>query len=200
MPLKVSFCPGGDELTLAIPMSINTKQYFCTKTSTTRVIPNWPPYTWVQALGQLWKKFLNPVIHTSHNHNDEIAEVSLQCIFLSYHNYSERYFLQNWARILIWIIINLMKDYRHLIYKTNFPNIFHLHIFAFILCVDLITPKSLWRYKALPGTRSTKPCIEFLQCKFRHLPLRNFVCIVMYQIQIIHVVTGFKKNDALWGA
>ena len=43
----------------------------------------------------------------------------------------------------------------------------------------------------------TKPCIDFLQCLIRHLPLRNFTSnsvFVMYQNQIIHVTIRFKHD------
>ena len=73
------------------------------------------------------KKFQNSVIQTSRNHNDEIAEVSQswtsKVITTIRRNYSESY-LQNWARILIWIIIDLIKNYRHIIKKTEYSNYF----------------------------------------------------------------------------
>ena len=59
------------------------------------------------------KKFQNSVIHTSRNHSDEIAKVSQSwislVIILIRCNYSESHFLQNLARILIWIIIVSLK-------------------------------------------------------------------------------------------
>ena len=132
---------------------------------------------------EIWKKFQNSVIQTSRNHNDEIAEESqswtFKVITTIRRNYSERYFLQNWARILIWIIIDLIKNYRHIIKKRTIRIISHLNIFAFIFCVDLLTPESLWRHKGVAmhvTYKTTKPCIDFLRCMIRHPPLRNFAC------------------------
>ena len=85
------------------------------------------------------KKFQNSVIHTSRNHNDEIAEVSQSWISLDIitmrRNHLESSFLQNRARILIWININFIKIYRHTIYKTDYSNDFPFnHICVHILC------------------------------------------------------------------
>ena len=71
-----------------------------------------------------FKKVPNSVIHTSHNHNDEfflfIAEKSVMNFFLIIitirWNYSESYSLQNWARNLIWIIINFIKKLSTLVH------------------------------------------------------------------------------------
>ena len=87
----------------------------------------------------IWIKFQNSVIHTSLNHNNEIAEVSqswVSYVFITIRpNYSEIYFLQNWVRILIWIIIDFIKIYRHIIYKTDYSNYFSFkHISVHILC------------------------------------------------------------------
>ena len=84
------------------------------------------------------KKFQNSVIHTSRNHNDEIAEISVMNS-LRYHNYATHYsqssFIQNRARILIWINIDFIKIYRHTIYKTDYSNAFPFkHICVHILC------------------------------------------------------------------
>ena len=49
-------------------------------------------------------------------------------------------------------------------------------MFSFIFCVDLVTLVSFWCNKGLLYTWPTKPCIDFLQCMIRHLPLRNFAC------------------------
>ena len=88
---------------------------------------------------EIWKKFQNSVIQTSRNHNDEIAEESqswtFKVITTIRRNYSERYFLQNWARILIWIIIDLIKNYRHIIKKPDYSNYFpSKYICVHILC------------------------------------------------------------------
>ena len=62
---------------------------------------------------EIWKKFQNSVIHTSRNHNDEIAEVSPSLFFYDIitirPNYTEINFLQYWAKIIIWITINFIK-------------------------------------------------------------------------------------------
>ena len=63
------------------------------------------------------------------------------------------------------------KIHRHINLKMNFQK--YLQIFAFMLCVDSVTPKSLLRHK---GIWPTTPCIDFLQCMFRHLSLRKFAC------------------------
>ena len=73
---------------------------------------------------EIWIKFQNSVIHTSRSRNDEIAEASqswISYVFITIRpNYSEIYFLQNWVTILIWIIIDFIKIYRHTIYKTDY--------------------------------------------------------------------------------
>ena len=50
-------------------------------------------------------------------------------------NYSESSFLQNWARILIWINIDFIKIYRRTIYNTGYSNDFQfIKICVQILC------------------------------------------------------------------
>ena len=128
---------------------------------------------------EIWIKFQNSVIHTSRDHNDEIAEVSqswISYVFITIRpNYSEIYFLQNWVRILIWIIIDFIKIYRHIIYKTDYSNYFSFkHICVHILC--RFSDTGIIMTKALLCTWPTKPCIDFIQCMMRDLPLRNFAC------------------------
>ena len=52
----------------------------------------------------------------------------------------------------------------------------YLHNFALAFCVDLVTPESLWRHKSVAMHVTYNPCIAFLQCMIRLLPLRNFPC------------------------
>ena len=50
-------------------------------------------------------------------------------------NYSVSTFLQNWARIIIWINIDFIKIYRRQIYKTGYSNDFQfIKICIHILC------------------------------------------------------------------
>ena len=57
--------------------------------------------------------------------------------------------------------------------KRTFKIMSHFKIYASIICVDLVTPKSLWLTKALLCTWPAKPCIDFLQCMIRLLTLRR---------------------------
>ena len=58
-----------------------------------------------------------------------------QIITTIWRNYSESYFLQNWARILIWIISDLIKNYRHIIKEIDCSNYFPFkYICVHILC------------------------------------------------------------------
>ena len=111
------------------------------------------------------------------HHNDEIAEVSQSWIFITIRpNYSEIYFLQNWVRILIWIIIDFIKIYRHIIYKTDYSNYFPFkHICVHILCRFSDTA-SLWRYKGVAMHVTYKTMHRFSAMHDSPPPLRNFAC------------------------
>ena len=104
---------------------------------------------------ETWKTFQNSVIHTSRNHNDETAEVSQlwisKVIITIRRNYSEHYFFQSWARILIWIIIDFIQNYRHIIYKRDYSKYFPFkHIGVHTLCRFSDTGiESLWRHKGV---------------------------------------------------
>ena len=96
-------------------------------------VPGWLSKSWTH------KKFQNPVIDTSRNHNDDIAEVSQswisEGIIIMQRNHSESSFLQNWSRILIWINTDFIKIYRHTNYKTDYSKDFPFkHICVHILC------------------------------------------------------------------
>ena len=64
-------------------------------------------------------------------------------------NYSESYSLQTWARILIWIIINFIKNYQHIIDKRDYSYYFPFTNICVHICEDLVTPESLWRHKGV---------------------------------------------------
>ena len=85
---------------------------------------------------EIWKKGPKSVIHTSCNHKMKLRRRhSQEVIIIIRRNYSESYFLQIWARITIWIIIDFIKNYRHKIYKTDYSNYFQFtHICVHILC------------------------------------------------------------------
>ena len=116
-------------------------------------------------------------------------------------NYSESSFLQNWARILIWININFIKIYRRTIYKTDNSKISNLLIFAFIFCVDLVTLESLWRHKGVAMHVTYKTMHRFSTMHDSPPPASertspvNFG-FIMYQNQIIHVIIGFLRDHS----
>ena len=63
-----------------------------------------------------------------------VAVAMVMVIITLRRNYSESYFLQNRTRILIWIIIDFIKNDRHIIYKTDYSNYFQFkHICIHIL-------------------------------------------------------------------
>ena len=128
----------------------------------------------------IWKIFQNVVIQISCNRNDEIVELSLIQTYwiistirrncgviidtdlLNYFNYSAqlfcKLFLTQLTRISIWIITSFIEYYRHIISKTSLSNYLpFIYIFAFTVCVELVTPASLWRHKgvAMHVTRKT---------------------------------------------
>ena len=163
---------------------------------------------------RIWKKFQNSVIHTSRNHNDEIAEVSQSCI--SYviktiqPNYSKIYFLQNWVRILIWIVIDFIKNYRHIIFKTDyqnyvpFKNICVHNLCRFSDTGIIMTPQRRCYARDLQNHAYIFYNAWFASPRFG-ISLANFG-FVMYQNQIIHVIIGFKhavscnvRSEALRG-
>ena len=73
---------------------------------------------------EIWNTLENSVFHTSRNHNDEFAEVPQplfsEVIITMRRNGSESYYLQNWVRFIISSIIDFIKNYRQIIYKTDF--------------------------------------------------------------------------------
>ena len=98
--------------------------------------------------------------------------------FFSYQNYTTQLFrtlfLENWARILFWFIIDFIKNYRHIIYKTDYSN----YLQSKYICVHMLCRFSN-HYdvtKALLCPWPTEPCVDFLQWMIRHLPLWNFAC------------------------
>ena len=147
-------------------------------------------------------KFQNSVIHTSRHRNDETGEVPQswlsQVIITIRHNNSEGCFLQNWARILIWIIIDFIKkNYRHVIYQRDYSNYFPSKYICVHICVDLVTPESLWRHKGIAmhvtyKTMHRSTVAWFASFHFGTL-LANFG-FVMYQNQIIHVIIRYKHD------
>ena len=52
------------------------------------------------------------------------------------------------TRIRIWNMIDCIANHRRMNYKNYQRNISHLHIFT-IVCVDVVTPESLWRHKSV---------------------------------------------------
>ena len=126
----------------------------------------------------IWKRFQNSVNHTSRNHNDEIAEVSQSWIIKTIQrNYSESYVLQNWARILIWIVIDFIKNYWHIIFKTDYQNYVPFkNICVHNLCRFSDTGIIMTSQRRCYARDLEKPCIDFLQCMIRLFPLRNFAC------------------------
>ena len=91
---------------------------------------------------KFFKKFQNSVIHISRKNNDDIAEVLQswisEFIITIRLNYSESYFLQNWSRIAIWIIIDFIKMYRRIIYKTDYSGATRIH-----QCTQCYAPRAL---------------------------------------------------------
>ena len=161
---------------------------------------------------QFEKKFQNLGIHTSRNHSDEIAEESQSLI--SYviitigRNYSENCFLPNWARVL-WIIIDFIKTYRHIIHKMDYSKFLFEHICVHILgrSIDIGTiMTSQRRCYARDLQNHAKIFYNTWIATFRFgTSLANF-SVVMYQNQIIHVIIGFKhyvpciaRSEALRG-
>ena len=54
---------------------------------------------------------------------------------ISYIHIVEFFFLQNWVRILFWIIIAFIKNYRHMFYKTDYSHHFSFftHLCSYFL-------------------------------------------------------------------
>ena len=108
------------------------------------------------------------------------------------------YFLQNWARILIWIVMDLIKNYPHMIYKTD-----RQHYFPFKhICVHnlsrfsdtgiIMASQRRCYARDLPNHAQIFYNVWFATW-FRTL-LANFG-FVMYQNQTIHVIIGFKHCE-----
>ena len=98
--------------------------------------------------------------------------------FLSYHNYTTQLFRklfltkfsQNSYLNYHWFY---SKVSTHNFTKRTIEIISHWNIFAFIFCVDLVTPESLWRHKGVAMHVTDKTMHRF-STMIRHLPLRNF--------------------------
>ena len=123
--------------------------------------------------------------------------------FLSYLNYEtqlfRKLFLTELNRILIWIIIDFIKKYRHIIYKTDYLNHFPIKHVVFIFCVDLVTPESLWRHKGVAMRVVYKTMHRWFSTIHDSPPSASelhlkYFGFVMYQKQIIHVIIGFKHD------
>ena len=79
--------------------------------------------------------------------------------------------------------------------KRFYEIICNLHIFAFIVCVDLVTPVPSWRHKVVAMHVTRKTVHIFYNAQF--LATRNLradIGFVMYQNEIIHVIRGFKHE------
>ena len=113
-------------------------------------------------------------------------------------NYSESSFLQNWARILIWINIDFIKIYRRTIYKTDYSNDFQSNnICVHILCRFsdtgiIMTSKRRCYARDLQNHAYIFHNAWFATSRFG-TSLVNFG-FRMYQNQIIHVIIGFKHD------
>ena len=100
--------------------------------------------------GNFWKVPKLSLSHISQSqwwNYESITVMNLLVIITIQRNYSESYFLQNWIRIIVWIINDFIKKYLHITYGLF--TISHLHTFGFIFCVDLVTPESLWCHKGV---------------------------------------------------
>ena len=113
-------------------------------------------------------------------------------------NYSESSFLQNWARILIWININFIKIYRRTIYKTDYSNEFQfINICVHILCRFsdtgiIMTSQRRCYARDIQNHAYIFHNAWFATSRFGTSPV-NFG-FIMYQNQIIHVIIGFKHD------
>ena len=101
--------------------------------------------------------------------------------FLSYQNCTTQLFrklcLTNWARILIWIVIDFIKNYRHILFKTDYQNyVPYKDICVHNLCRFSDTGIIMTSHRRCYARDLKKTCIDFLQCMILLLPLRNFAC------------------------
>ena len=122
----------------------------------------------------IWTIFQNSVIYILHSHSDAIVKSSLIQVF--------------------WIISTLRRNYyasscttnrnSHLNYINfhlkssahNLQNQLIKHIFAFIVCVNLVTPASLWRHISIAMHVTQNTMTIFSTSMIRHRRLREFVC------------------------
>ena len=149
----------------------------------------------------IWNIFQNSVIHISRNHNYAIAKL-IQIIDTGFLN-NLNYRMQLFCMLFIWNIMNFIEIIWHINCKTNLWNYFPFTHICIIVCVDLVTPASVWRHKALPRTWLAKSCIDFfIQCTIRRTNFGNSLAnfgFVMYQNELTYVIIGFNHDvPALW--
>ena len=90
-----------------------------------------------------------------------------------------------------------VRRYRHIIYTTNLS--IYLHIFAFIICVDLRTPASLWRasstdWSSLP-LRASDLTMHGTSCLNPEYFMFNFVTSAKYGILQFDIGTLSKRVE-----
>ena len=101
----------------------------------------------------IWKMFQNSFIHISCHHNDETVKISW--MWIAWNNldirchYSANCFLHFWLEFLFQISLRLLKIIEPQFTKLTFQDTFHIHMFAFMLCVDLMKLELLWGYKGI---------------------------------------------------
>ena len=112
-----------------------------------------------------------------------------------WHNHPGSYFLQNGARIRIWFITDLNKNYRCMIYtKWTFP---FTHICIYVLCrfsdTRILMMSQRHCYPCDPQNHAWIFYNAWIIIFRFGTSFANFG-FVMYQIQIIHVMIRFKHD------
>ena len=133
----------------------------------------------------IWTIFRNLVIHKSRNHDDEIVELSLiqtSWIISTINAIIPQVICYTTNKNVYWIINNLIENYQHAICeKTIYKVIYHLYIFAFVVCVELVTPASLWRHKGVAMHGASKT-MHSLATMHDSSPSASEIHFIMYQM------------------